>query len=133
MAATLLCDPSEVTEPFEIRRVLGNVGRAGITMLIPPQSPCVRESKLESWNLINHADFDGTLEDCFKNTTLHLSFTGEEIPISKGTYGGQDTEVFLLESLVSVYDQGQWIADLNVLRHLPPVYHHDHRIADLDW
>lgn len=108
VAAPLLCDPYEVPEPYEIRRVVGNVGRAGIAMLIPPQNPRVREPKLESWNLINHADFNGTTEDCFKNTTLHLSFTGYEIPIDTSSHGHQDVEVFLIESLVSVHDQGQW-------------------------
>lgn len=119
VAAPLLCDPYEVPEPYEIRRVVGNVGRAGIAMLIPPQNPRVREPKLESWNLINHADFNGTTEDCFKNTTLHLSFTGYEIPIDTGSHGRQDVEMFLLESLVSVHDQGQWVADLDVLKHVP--------------
>ena len=118
VAAPLLCDPSEVPGPCEIRRIIGNVGRAGIAMLIPPQDPLVREPKLESWNLINHAEFDGTTEDCFRNTTLHLSFTGYELPISIGSHGRQDTEVFFLESLVSVHDQGQWVADLDVLKHI---------------
>lgn len=118
VAASLLCDPSEVPAPYEVRRVIGNVGGAGIAMLIPPKDPRVREPKLESWNVINHAAFNGATGDYFKNTTLHLSFTGYKIPISTGSHGGQDTIVFLLESLISVYDQGQWVADLDVLRSL---------------
>lgn len=110
VTAPLLCDPYDQPAPFMTKRIIGNVGRAGITMLISPQNPRVREQTIDSWCLINHADFDGTTEDCFKNTTLHLSFTGYEIPIGTGIHGCQDIEVFLLESLVSVHDQGHWVA-----------------------
>jgi len=43
MAMSSLCDPSEVPAPYEVRRVIGNVGGAGIAMLIPPEDPRVRD------------------------------------------------------------------------------------------
>ena len=116
IAKPLLCDPSEIAEPHEIKRIIGNVGRPGIAMLIPPQSPRVRESAAgDTWNVVNHATFDGEPENSFDHTSLHLSFTGYEAPVSLGLHGFQDTEVYLLESNVSVYDRGKWISDLDII------------------
>ena len=61
-AAPLLCDPINVPHDHEIRRVVGNIGKAGIALLIPPSNPLHRKPKLNDWNLINHTDFDGKAE-----------------------------------------------------------------------
>jgi hypothetical protein len=116
VAAPLLCDPSELPAEYEIKRVVGNIGRAGIAMLIPPQDTKIRELVPETWNLINHTPFDGELVDSFQNTSLHLSFTPYTMAINVGDHGMQDKEAFFLEALVSVYDQDKWVADLDVLK-----------------
>ena len=116
IAAPLLCDPCEDTQPHEIRRIRGNVGRPGFAMLIPPQNPRTREFDLSAWQLVNHATFDGHLEDSFQTTSLHLSFTEYVLPLDVGTHGGRDTEIYFLESLVSIHDCGKWVADLDILR-----------------
>lgn len=116
VAAPLLCDPSEKPLEQEIRRVLGNVGRPGIVLLVPPEAPRIRSPDTRDWNLINLDDYDGGEQDCFSNTSLHLSFTGASFPIDVGYFGGQDTEVYMLETLVSVHDKGHWVADLDVLK-----------------
>jgi hypothetical protein len=36
VAAAVLCDPYERPNSTEVRRIAGNVGRAGISMLSPP-------------------------------------------------------------------------------------------------
>jgi hypothetical protein len=115
VAKPLLSDPGETFQSHEVKRVVGNVGRAGIAMLIPPQKPRIRQAELDRWNVVNHKDFVGKAEDCFNNTSMHLSFTGYEIPINVGSHGLQDTEAFLLETDISVHDRGKWVADLDVL------------------
>jgi hypothetical protein len=116
IATLLVNDPAKVDVRNQIRRVVGNLGRAGMAMLISPVEPKVKPLEYNSWNLISHAEFDGNLQDSFQNTSLHLSFTDFEMPVDvKGAHGNRDTEVFLLESVVSVHDRGQWIGDIDVL------------------
>ena len=83
-------------------------------MLIPPKDPVIREIDRSKWRL-NHADFDGQPKECFSRTSLHLSFTDYHIPLYGGITGGHDNQVSFLESVVSVRDSGEWVADLDVL------------------
>ncbi|KAI9845371.1 MAG: hypothetical protein M1838_001771 [Thelocarpon superellum] len=115
VASSLLCDPADVRDPSELRRVVGNVGHAGIAMLIPPINPRVRAPDVKQWRVITHAPFDGILEDHFPNTSLHLAFTEYESSIDAGEHGARGKELFFLESLVQVHDQGKWVADLDIL------------------
>ena len=118
VAAPLLNDPSQRYNDNVVFRVVGNIGRAGIAMLIAPQDPRIRKLESDTWELISHAPFDGKLEDSFQNTSLHLSFTRYSMPVNTGDSGGQDVEAFFLESLISVYDRDKWVADLDVLKML---------------
>lgn len=115
VAAPLLNDPSEWRKEVQVDRVVGNIGRAGIAMLIPPQDPRIRKPQLENWELISHAPFDGQCADSFQNTTLHLSFTQYTTPCNIGTHGAQDIEAFFIESHISVHDREKWVADLDVI------------------
>ncbi|KAG4439469.1 hypothetical protein IFR05_005048 [Cadophora sp. M221] len=115
VAAPLLCDPIQKPEAYELKRILGNVGRPGISMLIPPSNLLIRSVGPEQWNVINHNDFNGKNEDNFKGTSLHLSFTEYNPSVSLGLHGAQDDEIVMLESIVSVHDHGKWIADLDIL------------------
>lgn len=115
VAAHLLSDPWEKSQGGRVKRVIGNVGRPGIAMMIPPQNPRMRVLEHDSWNCINHNEFDGMREDCFQHTTLHLSFSDWEMPMDVGTHGVRDTEVFFLEAPISVHDRGSWVADLDIL------------------
>jgi len=101
-----------------MRRVIGNIGGPGITMLVPPANPLIREVGPENWNVVTYATYDGKREDSFQGTSLHLSFTGYNPPIVIGEHGAQDAEVYILESAVSVHDHGKWVADLDVLKAL---------------
>ena len=118
VAAPLLTDPSQRHNDNVVFRVVGNIGRAGIAMLIAPQDPRTRKLESDTWESINHAPFDGKIEDSFRNTSLHLSFTQYTMPLNTGDSGGQDIEAFYLESLISVYDRDKWVADLDVLKML---------------
>ena len=75
------------------------------------------EPKPADWKLIENEIFDGELKDSFADTTLHLSFTGDSMPIPMGqmSAGRPYIEAHLLETLVSVHSRGKWIADLDIL------------------
>ena len=120
IASSLLCDPfaSFGLPNYELRRVRGNIGRAGIGLMIPPRTPEIREFDQNRWRFVNHFDFDGNLRDCFKGTSLHLSFTNYVFPVDTGQYGACDMEVYILETLISVHDEGSWVADLDILSSL---------------
>jgi hypothetical protein len=123
IAGVVVSDPTERETQNKIKRVIGNLGRAGMVFLIAPTEPKVKPLEYDSWNLVNHAEFDGKMHDSFQNTTLHLSFTDFQMPLDViGAQGIRDTEVCLLESVVSVHDRGQWIGDLDVLCLLPEGY-----------
>ena len=115
VARSLTQDPISPSRPGSLRRVMGNIGRAGVAFLVPPHDPRVKRCNEEEWHLVSHYEFDGNCIDSFESTTLHLSFTEAEFPIDTGFSGGQDVEAFLLETLISVHDRGLWVADLDVL------------------
>jgi len=117
VAESLLQDPtlhyrSMDTEFLGLRRILGNLDRPGVVMLMPPKTSLVREPDFKRWKVVQQVDFDGVLFDAFEQTSLHLSFTDFEVPIGIKS-GAVDAEVVLLEALVSVHDGRQWVADFH--------------------
>ena len=135
VAAPLLCDPAVRSEPSELRRIAGNIGRAGIAFMVPPICPRIKKLELESYQVINHDFYNGKVENNFQDTTLHLGFSGYEFPLDVGDHGGRNREAFFLETLISVHDRGEWFADLDALEavaspslinanHLVPTCHH---------
>jgi hypothetical protein len=117
VAAPLLCDPQEIPLEREVRRVVGNIGRPGLAFLIPPSEPKIRKLNNENWRHINHAPFDGKIEDCFQQTTIHLGFTAYNLPLWDESQGDNiiDRPASLVETIVSVHDRGQWVADLDII------------------
>lgn len=77
---TLLCDLGEQTSLTEIWRVVGNIGRAGILFLICPPKLKQRDVDLERQMAINYYTYNRKLKNHFKQTSIHLSFTGYNIP-----------------------------------------------------
>ena len=107
-----------------MKRIIGNIGRAGLALLAAPQDPKMPVDDSDAWKVINHASFDGKLENCFPRTSLHLGFSGYEFPLVAADHGGRFTEAFFIEAVVSVHDWGRWIADLDVLSALnSPLLH----------
>jgi hypothetical protein len=111
----LVCDPFECPLGYEMMRIVGNIGRPGISLMIPPTTPKVRKVDESTWSHIMHARFDGKFDDCFQHTSMHLSFTRYKLPISVSSHGDQNVEANFIETLVSVFDHEKWVADLNVL------------------
>lgn len=119
VANSLLQDPIWPNSygPRGITRIVGNLDHPGVVMLAPPQAPLVRDIEPSCWRIINHSLFTGKAENCFPETTLHLSFTKYEVPLSV-PIGAVDAEISMLETLVAAYDGKQWIADLDIIASL---------------
>ena len=100
-----------------ITRIVGNIDRPGVVMLAPPQAPLIRPDDPESWRVINHINFDGSLENSFPETSLHLSFTEYEVPLSV-PIGAKDADVSIVETLISTHDRQSWVADLDIIASL---------------
>lgn len=95
--------------------MLGNVGRPGITLLIPPTTQELRPVDSSQWRMASTTGFNFQPEDHFGQTSLHLSFTDYYVPIHQSGRQTQDSQSHFLESYVSVYDSGQWVGDINIL------------------
>ena len=113
----LISDPFEKLAGSVVKRIIGNIGRTGICMLVAPFEPRIRPLG-DEYNLVEHATYDGKREDNFKGTSLHLSFTDWTLPLEvKGAEGRTiDQEAYIVESVISVLDSGRWVADLDILR-----------------
>jgi len=85
IASQLLEDPSERNNAHSVRRVVGNVGQAGIAFLVSPYQPRVRKVDDFSRNVINHFRFTGQAEDCFKGASCYLSSPIIECQSCSGT------------------------------------------------
>jgi hypothetical protein len=114
-AASLLSDPDTTSNIFEVKRIIGNIGRPGIALLVPPTNSQIRQSRMGKYYLVKHEVFDGQLTDEFPKTQVELSFTGYEQSVDIGSHGACDTTVYILEARIRVYDAGSWVGDLNVL------------------
>ncbi len=112
----IMSDPFENLAAGSVKRIIGNIGRTGISMLVAPFEPKIRPLG-NQYNLVEHAAYDGKRENNFKGTSLHLSFTDWTLPLDiKGVEGRTiDQEAYLVESVISVLDSGKWVADLDIL------------------
>lgn len=112
----MLSDPITQLPQYATQRLVGNIGKPGLSLLVPPTEPRVQEPAYDTWNLVNHDSFDGKLEDNFAGTSLHLSFSDYSLPIGLGTSGQRYQEAQFVEAIISVYDRGTWVADLDIIK-----------------
>jgi hypothetical protein len=117
VASELLSDPLEREHISKVRRILGNIGKPGLNLLIPPAAPRCLKPNPDDWQLIEYEPYQGVPTDSFSSTNLNMSFTGWRIPmdLADARRGQQDAQAYIYEALISVYDRGKWIADLDVL------------------
>ncbi|KIY02329.1 uncharacterized protein Z520_02467 [Fonsecaea multimorphosa CBS 102226] len=113
---SLLSDPSHCTPPYAIRRIVGNLGRPGVSLLVSPETVMVKE-KTTDFRAIEHAPYDHKREDNFGATSLHLLLTGWQVPVALPckVIGNIDQDVFQVEAVVSVHDRGHWYAHIDIL------------------
>jgi hypothetical protein len=114
VAGVALSDPFDHVAGHDIRHLVGNIGRPGLCMLVAPQNPRVREPT-DQFNVVTHAPYNSKRENNFRGTSLHLSFTDWTFPLETGETRTIDQDVFIVESVVSVFDRGKWVADLDIL------------------
>ncbi|RKL46403.1 hypothetical protein BFJ70_g2895 [Fusarium oxysporum] len=115
LTSAMTTDPALVTARGEVRRVLGNLGRPEMVFLVSAAKPMLGGCDLSSWRMVDHEPFDGLLLNSFTSTTLHLTLTDFEMPIDIGVRGLRDTQVVILESVVSLNDSGKHLGDLNIV------------------
>ena len=114
MAEYIFGDPGDYSGEKLIRRTVGNIGKPGISFLISAKALDTLEPNDALWRCVPYAPFDGVIEDNFPETSLHLTFTGDEMPLDVGQTGFKDKEVFLIETVVRAYDRSRWVADLDL-------------------
>ncbi|KAI0100587.1 hypothetical protein GGR51DRAFT_531797 [Nemania sp. FL0031] len=115
VAGILLRDPSMIpTSGPQVRRLIGSIGQAGLVLLVSPLNPRIRPTGYDPTS-VEHKMYDGKRENKFSGVSLHLSFTEWKMPLDWGNTGEIDQEVFLLESVLSVMHNGQWVGDIDVL------------------
>ncbi|KAG4442569.1 hypothetical protein IFR05_001981 [Cadophora sp. M221] len=107
VSSGLLEDPHRVPNLSDVRRITGNIGKAGISFLVAPAIPKIKAIDMENWRLINHEPFAGKLEDNFHQTSIHLSFTGYNLPLKTERKNRHivDRPASLVETIVSVHDR----------------------------
>ncbi|KAI1080784.1 hypothetical protein F5B20DRAFT_570240 [Whalleya microplaca] len=114
----LLNDPYSTCHPSGISRLLGNLGRPGLTLMTTPERPEARDINLNSWRLASN-EFNGSQLDCFSSTSLHLSFTEWVAPLYQSSAVGQHGfEAVHAEAVVSIRDSGSWVADISIIEAL---------------
>ncbi|CAF9936648.1 MAG: hypothetical protein HETSPECPRED_010403 [Heterodermia speciosa] len=128
VASPLLYDPYSTLEQLDPGRfghptepvvgLTGNVGCPGINFLVPPMEPMIRPNSIHDFRRIFQAAFDGNLTNEFSDTSLHLSFTSAKSQISGYFEGLKDSELEVVETALSVFERGEWVADLDVLKSL---------------
>jgi hypothetical protein len=116
VAAQLLSDPLDFKAcDGEVRRLTGNVGMPGISLMVLPQSPLQIRTLGYDLRVVPHVIYDHKRQNNFQGTSLHLSFTNWRRPFDGENRGTIDERIFLVECVVSVHDRGKWVADLDVL------------------
>jgi hypothetical protein len=115
IAACCLRDPSEDQNSSRVVHTIGNVGKPGMSFLISPKAPLIREPERDKWKLVRHAPFDGKLESNLTETTLHLSFTGYEFPLRTSDHGAFDKEASFVEAAVRAFERSEWVADVDLV------------------
>lgn len=116
VAASLLSDPYDSSQEHKVRHITGNVGHAGLNLMVsPPGQLLVRRPLNEVQTPRASSTFNGQRKNSFTGTSLHLSFTGQRLPLVSIDMDTIDQGIFYLQSVVSLWDSGKHIADLNVL------------------
>jgi hypothetical protein len=111
----MLDDPAVWSPQYQFSRLLGNLGRPGVTVLTSPQKPEVREIDFSSWRRSMDI-FDGAPIDYFESTSLHLSFTDWSTPLYQShSFGHRGSEAVHAEAVVSVRDAGAWVGDIDIM------------------
>jgi hypothetical protein len=114
VSAILISDPQADTSSLGLYHRVGNIGHAGMALMISPPEPRIQPLEHDA-SMVEHRPYDYEVIDSLKGTSLHLSFTAWKMPLDWENTGDIDQDIFLIESVVSVQFQGRWVADIDVL------------------
>ncbi|KAI4702208.1 hypothetical protein J4E81_002570 [Alternaria sp. BMP 2799] len=112
--AVVLSDPFISVTDHEMRSITGNIGRQGISILVSPVEPRIRELS-NNYELVSHEPYDFKREDNFGATSLHLSFTDWTVPLATEDTRMIDHDAHAVEAVISIHDRGVWVGDINIL------------------
>ncbi|OTA58911.1 hypothetical protein K449DRAFT_298336, partial [Hypoxylon sp. EC38] len=115
VAGILLSDPCDTSDGPRIRHLVGSIGQVGMVLLVSPLQPRIKPIGFDPM-AVDHKVFAGERADRFQAVSMHMSFTEWKMPLDWENTGEIDQEIFLLESVISVQHNGQWIADIDVLQ-----------------
>ncbi|KAI3333568.1 hypothetical protein F4824DRAFT_490763 [Ustulina deusta] len=114
VSSKLVNDPGAECSDHSFTRILGNTGHPGFSIFTIPANLRAREIDPAAWR-IEPSPFDDTYVDCFKSTSLHLSFTEWCAPVVQvQSIGQKESNVNLIEAIISVRDSGRWVADVDI-------------------
>ncbi|CAM1500459.1 Fc.00g096210.m01.CDS01 [Cosmosporella sp. VM-42] len=100
VSGILLFDPETECLGTNIRHLVGNIGQAGMVLMVAPRTPKIRPPDYNP-QLVRQHMYDGKCTNKFTDTTLHLSFTDWKLSLDWSNTGEIDQQVFLLESVIS--------------------------------
>jgi hypothetical protein len=112
--AVVLSDPFLQIPEYEMRGIIGNFSRPGISILVSPFEPRIRGLS-DSYDVVKHETYDLNREDDFKETTMHLSFTDWVVPLATENSRTIDHDAQVVEAVISIRDRGHWVADIDIL------------------
>ncbi|KAK4182282.1 hypothetical protein QBC35DRAFT_468206 [Podospora australis] len=119
LSNSLVLDPYNFSDRRGIFRALGNVGKPGVSLLIPPPEPIVRKPTDDEWNLITHSKWNGKENlDLFGKASLQLVLTEYRVPYVTQHRGVRDSQTFFQEATISVYDGATWVGDVDIIKEL---------------
>ena len=116
---SLALDPYNFADRCGIFHALGNVGKPGVSLLLPPPDPIVRKPTADEWNIITHSRWDAKEHlDLFGKTSLQLVLTEYRVPYVTQHRGVRDSQTFFQEATISVYDGAAWVGDVDIVKEL---------------
>lgn len=108
VAVTFLLNPFEQPAPHELRRIVGNIRHPGLSLLVAPEGPRIR-NPTNKYNAVTHASYDFKRKNNFRGSPLHSSFTDWRFPLEAGEYRTIDQDVSVVEAVISALDGGRWV------------------------
>lgn len=60
----LSCHPWESSSSYELKRISGNIGKPGLTLLVPPMDPIISTLDESAWRLVSDISVQRTPREC---------------------------------------------------------------------
>ena len=95
VASPLLCDAYKAPHHYETRRIVGNIGRAGVASFVPPKVTQIKDPSAEDWLLVRHAPSDDeSIDGQFQSNHASSFIHWFETPLTSDRFDHRDVEIF---------------------------------------